>query len=311
MSPRDTINGSTPCTVNVPGFAPYRPGNYEGSRGGVMSITDATARSVNCAYARLGAIVGLDKVATMAARLGLPEDRLDPFPSISLGAEEATPLEMAAAYATMANDGVYRPPSFVERVLDRRGRAVFEGPHRARRAVSAQTARVATQVLRSVVERGTGRAASLPGRQVAGKTGTSQDHENAWFVGITPQLATAVWMGSPVGNVSMLNVGGRKVTGGSYPAEIFGRFMADALDGVEPVSFPSPNLRLVRPGRYLRDKNSPDTRRRPSRPASTTEPGRGAPPDAPPGADPPASAPPAAAAPPVGDAPPVTAGAVP
>ncbi|MDP9386407.1 MAG: PBP1A family penicillin-binding protein, partial [Actinomycetota bacterium] len=266
FSPKDRINGSTPCTVNVPGFAPYRPGNYEGSRGGVMSIADATARSVNCAYARLAAMVGLDKVAAMATELGLPKDRVDAVPAMSLGSEEASPLEMAAAYATIANDGVYRPPTFVQRVLDRRGRVVFKGPERSRRAVSPQTARVAAQVMRSVVEKGTGRAARLPDRQVAGKTGTSQEHENAWFVGFTPQLATAVWMGSPVGNVSMRNVGGRRVTGGSYPAQIWGGYMREALAGVEPVPFPAPNTKLIGPGKYLRDKGSPPERGEKRRP---------------------------------------------
>ena len=238
-SPNDIVNGTSPCTIKAPGFAPYTPGNYEGSAGGSMTITVATARSVNCAYARLGVEVGLDKVVDMAARLGLPKKRLQPYPSISLGAEEATPLEMASAYATIANDGFYRQPRFVERVLDRRGKVVFEGPDEGRRAVSPETARVAISVLRAVVERGTGTRARLAGREVAGKTGTSQEYENAWFVGFTPQLATAVWMGSPVGNVPMTSVGGIRVVGGSYPARIWNAYMTDALAGLPSVPFPS------------------------------------------------------------------------
>ncbi|HYE80013.1 MAG TPA: penicillin-binding transpeptidase domain-containing protein, partial [bacterium] len=184
--PNDMIDGTSPCTIKVPGSKPYTPGNYEGSSGGVMSLTDATARSVNCAYARLGVTVGLDKVVNMAARLGLPRNRLEAYPSVSLGAEEATPLEMAAAYGAVANDGVYHAPRFYERVVDRNGKAVLEGPERGRRVISAQTARMAIQVMRAVVEKGTGTRARLPGRDVAGKTGTSQEHENAWFVGFTP-----------------------------------------------------------------------------------------------------------------------------
>ncbi|HVM01779.1 MAG TPA: PBP1A family penicillin-binding protein, partial [Acidimicrobiales bacterium] len=271
ISPNDTINGSAGCVVRVPGFAPYKPGNYEGSRGGVMSITNATARSLNCAYARLGAIVGLDKVKDMAVNLGLPEDRIDAYPSISLGAEEVTPLEMAAAYAAIVNDGVYVPPSFVEKVVDRGGDVVFEGPQEGKRAFSVQTARVATQVMRAVVDKGTGKAARLPGRQVAGKTGTSQNHENAWFVGFTPQLSTAVWMGSPTGNQPMF-VGGRRVTGGSFPARIFGAYMSAAHEGVDSVPFEPPNDRLVKRGTYLRDKggSSSPTSDRPRRPRTTS-----------------------------------------
>ena len=254
----------------MPGFDPYKPGNYEGSGGGVMTLTQATAKSVNCAYARLGVIVGLDKVVDMAVKLGLPRDRLDAFPSISLGAEEATPLEMAAAYATIANEGVYNAPSFVEKVVDRKGDVLFEGPSKGKRAFSVETARVAEQVMQQVVQRGTGTAARLPGREVAGKTGTSQEWQNAWFVGFTPQLATAVWMGSPIGNVSMKGVGGRNVTGGSFPAQIWAGYMREALKGVDAENFVEPAGK-PKPGKYLRDKTSPDDRPRSRRTATTTD----------------------------------------
>ena len=269
FSPNDTINGS--CgTLKVPGFKPWKPGNYEGSGGGVMTIAQATAKSVNCVYARLGVMVGLDKVVDMAVELGLPRGGIDPVPAISLGSEEATPLEMAAAYATIASEGMYHAPTFVEKVTDRNGKVLFEGPPKGRRALSVQTARVAEQVMRGVVERGTGTAARLPGRQVAGKTGTSQEWQNAWFVGFTPQLATAVWMGSSEGNVSMRGVGGRNVTGGSYPARIWAGYMREAVKGMEVVDFTTPSVK-PKAGRYLRDRSSPDTRpRRPLRPTTVT-----------------------------------------
>ncbi len=280
-NPSGPIDGTSPCTIKVPGFQPYTPGNYEGSLGGRMSIADATARSVNCAYARLGVEVGLHKVVDMAARLGLERARLEPYPSISLGAEEATPLEMASAYATMANDGVYHEPRFMEKVFDRNQKLVFEGPDKGRRAVSPQTARVGISVLRTVVERGTGTRARLPGREVAGKTGTSQESENAWFVGFTPQLSTAVWMGSPVGNVPMTNVGGISVTGGSYPARIWGAYMADALAGLPAIRFAAPEplgKGKVVPGRSPKyqegdDRETPDryTRRSDRRPRQEPE----------------------------------------
>ena len=301
-NPNDTINGSAGCVIKVAGHAPYKPGNYEGSKGGTMTITQATAKSLNCAYARLGALVGLDKVKDMAVGLGIPEGRIDgPFPSISLGAEEVTPLEMAAAYAAIANEGVYHPPAFVEKVLDRTGKVIFEGAPKGRRAFSVQTARLAAQVLRSVVEKGTGTAARLPGRQVAGKTGTSQNWENAWFVGVTPQLSTAVWMGSPDGNKKMF-VGGRNVTGGSYPARIWGGYMTEAMAGIEVIDFEPANTKLLRKAKYLRDANE---RARPRATSTTTAggtrdtPSPSTPDGTVPGPEPtaPATAPPTTAAP--------------
>ena len=253
-SPNDTIDGTTPCVLKVPGFAPYDVGNYEGSSGGVLSLTDATVHSVNCAYVKLGAYVGLKNVIDVTDRLGIPKSRLKEYLSISLGAQEVSPLEMAAAYAAVANDGVYHPPSFVEKVLDRNGKVLFEGPFKGTKAVDPSVARTAIHVMRQVVQRGTGTRARIPGREVAGKTGTSQDHENAWFVGTTPQLATAVWMGSPAGNVPMRNVGGVRVTGGSYPARIFSAYMTIAHEGM-PVRGFAPPGRMAR-GKFINDRFS-------------------------------------------------------
>jgi penicillin-binding protein 1A len=263
QSPNDTIDGTTPCRLKVPGFAPYDVENFEGAGGGVMSLTDATVHSVNCAYVRLGAYIGLDKVIDMAGRLGIPEQRLKPYPSISLGAQEVTPLEMATAYATIANDGVYQPPRFVEKVVDRRGKVLFEGFEKGKQVVNSQYVRMAIQIMRQNVQRGTGTRARVAGRDVAGKTGTSQNFENAWFVGFTPQLSTAVWMGNPAGNVPMRNVGGIRVSGGSYPARIFSAFMSQALAGLPALSFPAPNPKLIPKGKFINDPFS-------THPATTT-----------------------------------------
>jgi penicillin-binding protein 1A len=255
-SPNDTIDGTTPCTLKVPGFAPYDVENYEGEGGGILSLTDATVHSVNCAYVRLGAVAGLDKVVDMADRLGIPKERLKPYPSISLGAQEVSPLEMASAYAAIANDGVYHAPHFVEKVVDRHGKVLFEGTDKGKKVTDPQYTREAIQVMRQVVQRGTGVRARLAGRQVAGKTGTSQNHENAWFVGFTPQLATAVWMGAPAGNIPMKNVGGIRVAGGTYPARIFGAYMEVALEGAPALDFPLPNPKLIPRGKFINDKFS-------------------------------------------------------
>jgi membrane peptidoglycan carboxypeptidase len=173
---------------------------------------------------------------------------------MSLGAQEVSPLEMAGAYSTFAADGIHHEPRFVEKVEDRNGKVLLDlRKDKGERVISAQNARVETMVLRQVVERGTGVRARVAKHVVAGKTGTSQAHQNAWFVGYTPQLATAVWMGAPVGNVSMTNVGGIKVVGGSYPARIFSGFMTEALASAPSLTFPAPNPRLIPAGHYIKD----------------------------------------------------------
>ncbi|HVF74060.1 MAG TPA: PBP1A family penicillin-binding protein [Acidimicrobiales bacterium] len=255
--PNDIIDGTGPCTIKLPGFAPYTPGNYEGSAGSVSSLTEATAKSLNCAYARLGAHIGLQKVVDMTEKLGIPKGRIEALPSMTLGSEEATPLEMAAAFAAIANDGVYHTPRFVEKLTDRTGKVVFEGPDKGRRAFSVQVARMAAQSMRAVVERGTGTRARLPGRQAAGKTGTSQNHENAWFVGFTPQLSTAVWMGNPDGNVAMNGVSPcGSVTGGCIPSMIWNAYMSAVLEGQPSVPFAPPDPRQIPRSRTIRDRFS-------------------------------------------------------
>jgi 1A family penicillin-binding protein len=253
-SPNDTINGTSPCHIKVAkGLEPYEPQNYEGEGGGIMSLVEATVHSVNCAYIKLGMVVGLDKVAAMANKLGIDE-KLDEVPSMSLGSEEVSPLEMASAYGTFANDGVHQDVRFIEKVVDREGKTVLDlTKQKGKRVISAQNARVETTVLRQVVERGTGVRAKVARHVVAGKTGTSQEHQNAWFVGYTPQLSTAVWMGDPAGNVSMLNVGGVKVAGGTYPARIFSTFMTGALEDEPSLTFTAPNARLIPAGKYIKD----------------------------------------------------------
>ncbi|MBV8960363.1 MAG: PBP1A family penicillin-binding protein [Actinobacteria bacterium] len=251
-SPNDTINGTSPCTIKLPGNQPYSPDNFEGETGGVMSLTDATVHSVNCAYVKLGALVGLDKVVAMSHKLGYPStDYIGATPAVSLGAYEVPPLDQASVYSTFANDGVHHEPYFVEKITDRNGKTIFQHRDRGDRRISQQTARVVTQVLRQVVLRGTGVAAAVPGHVVAGKTGTSDQHSDAWFVGYTPQITTAVWMGSPTKRDPMFNVGGITVQGGTYPARIWSAYMTQALEPLPSVSFPAPDPDQIDSGHYL------------------------------------------------------------
>jgi len=242
--PADTIAGTAPCVIANPTSVDeiWDPSNVEGQGGGIMSLTEATVQSVNCAYARLIKLVGPDKVVDVARRMGIKDANLRPDLAITLGAREVTPLEMATAYATLANDGEYHEPYFIDRIEDRDGNVLFKQSTKGERAVSAVNARTVTQTLTQVVQRGTGTAAQVPRWQVAGKTGSTDRNADAWFVGVTPKLATAVWMGDPASNENtMIDVGAfPRVYGGTYPAMIFSAFMKQFLAGQTVVDFAPP-----------------------------------------------------------------------
>ena len=299
FSPNDSIDGTSPCTISLPGSPPYVANNAEAGAG-VMNLFDATVNSVNCAYIRLGVDVGLSKIVDMAHRLGIPAGvKLGTTPSLSIGSYEVTPLQMASVYSTLATDGVQRPPTFVQKVTDSSGAPLYQATAGGTQAVPPQLARTATQVLQGVVQRGTGTAANLADRPVAGKTGTTDDLANAWFVGYTPHLVAAVWMGSPTGQVPMHGVGGVDVFGGTYPARIFHDFMSAGLAGQPVAAFTAPDPSQIPPGHFLIAQDSPGALTAPPPPpAAPAPPAPGAPPVPPPPAPspaPPAPAPPAPA----------------
>lgn len=270
--PDDSVDGSGPCSfTGIPGLDPdpYVVENFGNSRGGGGTITQQTLRSSNCAYVRLGQIVGTRRVAEQARRMGITTPIQDVV-SMPLGTQEVYPIDMAAAFASIANDGIYNPPYYIERVLDRNGRLIFEHEPNPRRASSPESARLAADVLEKNVQSGTGTRARIPGHHAAGKTGTAQNSGNGWFVGFTPHLSTAVWMGSPADNYEV-RIRGVGITGGSYPAEIWGRYMRAWHQDKEPRDHPDPPR--TRPGRYLRMDSVQDPRSggsRPRRPAGTT-----------------------------------------
>jgi penicillin-binding protein 1A len=242
------------------------------------------AQSVNCAYIRVGLAVGLDKVVTMGQQLGITTP-LQPFISMSIGSEEVRPIDMAGVYATFADDGVHHTPYLVDHVLDRNGNLLLQGGEKGTQVLSPAKAHEELVALRAVVTGGTGTAASLPDRPVAGKTGTAENNDNAWFDGVTPQLTTVVWMGSPIGNIPMNSVGGytgsgkyeyyRTVFGGTYPAMIWHEYTQLALAGQPAIDFPKPdpydmgNIFTVKdpPGSYSSFNTTPA--RRSSTPTST------------------------------------------
>jgi penicillin-binding protein 1A len=227
-SPDDIINGLGPCQFSdrTEPNGVYDAGNYADGSGSVDTITSATTHSSNCAFVRLGLIAGGQNVADMAHRLGIDAntDLCAGCKSLPLGVASITPREMASAYATLANDGVYNAPYLIERIEDRNGQVIYAHTPAPEQRVSPQVARLVTSVLEANVQGGTGTAARVSGQQVAGKTGTTQDSTDGWFVGYTPSLATAVWVGG-LGHNFTIHLGGRDITGGSYPARIWGAFM--------------------------------------------------------------------------------------
>ncbi len=277
--------------------ADYTVNNYGGTEQGVLDLLDATRVSSNTAYAQLMAEVGPEDVVALAGQMGITAPLEANF-ALVLGVEEVSVLDMASAYSTLARRGTHIAPTAITRVERPDGRVdTFEQASAA--ALSEQQADLVTHALRQVVERGTGTAARL-GVAAAGKTGTTQDNRDAWFVGYTPDgFTTAVWMGyDPVRNADgsettrfMDDVHGREVTGGSFPAEIWHDFMADRVDGVDvgrfanPGSFPGEVLNAGLADATTTTSGVPEstttsvpgastsTTARPGGPASTTVPG--------------------------------------
>ncbi len=231
-----------PPTIDLP--QPYRQvwhvSNYDGaSPAPDLDLAEATIRSVNTVYAQLITALGPKAAVEAVARYGIASP-LEPFPSAVLGANSVTPLDMASAYGTLANRGTHVPPAFVSRVVGRDGNVIYEQRDTARPVLAPEVADTVTAILEQVIFRGTGRRAAI-GRPAAGKTGTAQEWRDAWFAGYTPDLATVVWVGFPTAQISMQPPATPfRVTGGSWPAEIWQRFMTQALAGVPPRPFVAP-----------------------------------------------------------------------
>jgi penicillin-binding protein 1A len=229
-----------PATIEVDvAGQPWEVENYGGESYGTVDVAGATADSVNTVYAQLLAEVGPQAVVDVAHATGIDAE-LEAVPAIALGAEEVAPLQLATGYATFANDGNRVAPYAIARIETADGDVVWEPDRPApTRTVDEGVSRTVTAALRGVIEDGTGTGAALD-RQAAGKTGTTQENVDAWFAGFVPGFTTVVWMGYAEGAVPMTDVHGRSVTGGSFPATIWQRFMQAALDGREVEEFPEP-----------------------------------------------------------------------
>ncbi len=209
------------------------PKNYDGKFKGAMTLTDALAQSRNLAAVRLYQQVGGERVIDLARRLGIVSPLRD-HPSLALGTSEVTPLEIVTAYAHFANGGRVVVPYGITEIRDRAGRVLYRRQKGGLgRAVAPLPVRNLVGMLEQVIENGTGRRARI-GRPAAGKTGTTQDNRDAWFVGFTPELVAGIWIGKDKGTPM------KNVSGGSLPARIWARFMKAALKGTAPRDFAWP-----------------------------------------------------------------------
>ena len=217
---------STPVKDGV-----WKVSNFSDSRTSYsMTLRQATVWSVNTVYARLIMRVGAGKVAAMAKSMGFSSE-IDPDPAIALGGLKygVSPLEMASAYATIADYGRRTQARGIVSVVDRDGKTLYRPTAEKTRIYSAKTGVQVASVLREVVTSGTGEASRVS-ESSAGKTGTTQSYRDAWFVGWTHGVSTAVWMGYPKAQVEMTHVRGRAVTGGSFPAQMWARYMQSAIE---------------------------------------------------------------------------------
>lgn len=220
--------GLTPETVRVDGPVTIRgwsPGNYHQSYEGAVTLSTAFAKSLNTVAAQVAEDIGQERVVTFAHRLGL-HSKMQPVPAIALGVTEATPLEMTTAFAVFMRGGELVPAFLVQRLSDSRGQIAYE--HEAEpavRVVDPSVVLAMNSMLSRVVQAGTGTHARIAGYEAAGKTGTSQEYRDAWFIGFTSQYTTGVWVGhddfKPTANI----------TGGTIPAGIWAQYMTKAQNG--------------------------------------------------------------------------------
>ena len=239
ISPEQTFKADS-TKLKIPGGQTWSVAGEPGYKGQIR-LRVATWHSINPVFAQLVLKVGADNVVGTAKDMGIVT-KITPVPAVALGgmAEGVTPLEMASAYATLADGGMHAEPVGILKVTDKDGKDLFKADATAKRAIDAAVAYLTTDILKGVIQHGTGSAASI-GRPAAGKTGTTQNNADAWFCGYTPDLACSVWVGYADSQKPMTSVHGIRVTGGSFPARIWAAFMKSALAGQPETQFKRPS----------------------------------------------------------------------
>ena len=224
----DTVREDGP--INVKG---WQPENYSREYFGPVTLTKALSLSLNTVAVRVGMEVGPKAVVRTAHRLGITSE-LQPNASLALGTSEVTPLEMVAAYAPFANGGIGVQPHIITRVRTADGKQLYARKTGSNgRVIEPEYVAMMNTMMEETLLTGTARKAELPGWQAAGKTGTSQDWRDAWFVGYTSHLVAGVWLGNDDNSPT------QKASGGNLPVEIWSRFMKTAHQGVPVAGLPS------------------------------------------------------------------------
>ncbi|MDQ3647090.1 MAG: transglycosylase domain-containing protein [Actinomycetota bacterium] len=230
-SPTSTTYSSRPLNLNVPGYGPWKVQTYDQSYGGSMNLVRGTLKSDNTIYAQLIIDVGPKTVRETARLLGITT-KLDGLPAEGLGGLRlgVSPLEMSNAYATLASGGIRNEPKAIRKVEFDDGKSDDLGKPKRKRVISDGIALEVTKILKQNVQSGTGTKASIDCPS-AGKTGTTDNFNDAWFVGYTPKLASSVWVGYPNALKEMRSVHGTSVAGGTFPASIWHDYMVVASAG--------------------------------------------------------------------------------
>jgi penicillin-binding protein 1A len=227
VDPDETFyRGTSPISLDMGAYsAPWVVNNSSEASTGTLSLTAATTQSTNAVYAQLALDLGPENVADMAGDLGITTP-LDGFPAETIGGLRigVSPLEMSNAFATFSNGGLHNPATAIAKVEFPDGDLDEPDPAEANRALSEGEAYEVTRVLQTVVDSGTATAADYGCSDIAGKTGTTDENTDAWFVGYTPNLSTAVWIGYPDSRTSL----GSSAFGGTYSAPIWNEFMSQA-----------------------------------------------------------------------------------
>ena len=228
-------HGLTPDSVRQDGpikIKGWQPENYKHEYFGPVTLAKALALSLNTVSVRLTLEFGAANVIRTAHRLGITS-HLEPNASIALGTSEVSVLELVGAYAPFANGGLAIVPHVIDRITTANGKLLYAYADEDLRIVDPRYVGMMNEMLAQTLTIGTAKGASLPGWQAAGKTGTSQDFRDAWFIGYTPHLVTGVWLGNDDGTPT------KHVTGGGLPVEVWSRFMREALQGVPVAALPS------------------------------------------------------------------------
>ena len=222
----DTVFDGPLSIVIDPRQPPYRPGNYDGKYHGIVTFRRALEHSYNIPAVRVGEMVGLQNVIETAHRIGIRQN-LEPYPSMPLGAFEVSLVELTSAYAVFANQGLAFAPYLIERITDANGDLLEQTHPDAREVASPQTAFQLLQILKGVTQRGTGARAAALKLNIAGKTGTTNDFTDAWFIGMTPRYTVGVW----VGNDQKTQTIGKGADGAKVALPIWMRILEKMRDG--------------------------------------------------------------------------------